>query len=64
MYELPLQYWRNFTKKAGFWNFSVFLTHSDADIEIDTTIRKIVDGASIYITKYHKVQTIVEQVSI
>lgn len=51
-------------KKAGFWNFSVCLTHSDADIEIDTTIRKTVDGASIYIRKYHKVQTIVEQVSI
>ena len=28
-------------KKVGFWNFSVFLTHSDAGIEIETTIRKI-----------------------
>ena len=64
MYELPLQYWRNFTKKSRFLKFFCILTHSDADIEIDTTIRKTVDGASIYIRKYHKVQTIVEQVSI
>lgn len=51
-------------KKAGFWNISVFLTHLDADIEIETTIRKTVDGASIYIRKHNKVQTIVQQVSI